>query len=155
MIEQGQACIRLMTDEDIDQIVRVEMDSFTMPWTASVFENELINNKYAHYLVYDYNGEIIGYCGLWVVMDEAQVTNIAIHSDYRGHKRGERLLSYAKSFVALMGVKRLSLEVRVSNVVAQGLYRKLGFQEGGIRKNYYADNSEDAIVMWVKIDENK
>ncbi|WP_088106089.1 ribosomal protein S18-alanine N-acetyltransferase [Halalkalibacter urbisdiaboli] len=154
MIEQEQSIIRLMTLEDIEQVVKVEEDSFAIPWKPAVFENELTNNKYAHYLAYEYNEKVIGYCGLWVVMDEAQVTNIAIHSDYRGQKRGEELLAYAKAFVSLMGVKRLSLEVRVSNYVAQGLYRKLGFQEGGIRKNYYADNLEDALVMWVKIDES-
>jgi len=155
MIEQEQIFIRLMTLEDIEQVVKVEKDSFAIPWEPSVFQNELTNNRYAHYLVYEYEGKVIGYCGLWVVMDEAQVTNIAIHSDYRGQKRGEELLAYAKAFVALMGVKRLSLEVRVSNYIAQGLYRKMGFQEGGIRKNYYADNSEDAMVMWVNINEDK
>ncbi|GAE37268.1 ribosomal protein S18-alanine N-acetyltransferase [Halalkalibacter akibai] len=153
MIDQAKATIRFMTLEDLDAVVEVERNSFSTPWDPGIFRNEITSNQFAHYLVYELNDEIIGYCGLWIVMDEAQITNIAIHSKHRGYKHGERLLSYVIAFVKQMGVLKLSLEVRVSNNVAQSLYRKMGFQEGGVRKNYYADNGEDALVMWVNVNE--
>ncbi|KMK74366.1 ribosomal protein S18-alanine N-acetyltransferase [Alkalihalobacillus pseudalcaliphilus] len=151
MIESSKTEARFMTVEDLDQVMIVERDAFTIPWRRELFEQELEVNKFAHYLVYEKDGQIVGYCGLWIITDEAQVTNIAVHSEYRGNGYGEELLSYAMSFAKLMGTKRLSLEVRVSNHVAQSLYQKLGFEPGGIRKNYYADNQEDALVMWVNV----
>ncbi|WP_332696760.1 ribosomal protein S18-alanine N-acetyltransferase [Halalkalibacter lacteus] len=153
MIEQEKETIRFMTLEDVEAVVDVERDAFSIPWDPAIFINELTSNQFAQYLVYEVEDNIIGYCGLWVVMDEAQVTNIAIHSRSRGQGHGERLLRYVKAFLVQMGVSKLSLEVRVSNTVAQKLYRKMGFVEGGIRKKYYADNLEDALVMWVNVDE--
>lgn len=153
MIEQNKASIRFMTHDDIEGVMEVERNAFPTPWDPAIFHNEIRSNQFAHYLVYEYDGRIIGYCGMWLVMDEAQITNIAIHSDFRGQGRGEELLRFAIAFLGQFGVMKLSLEVRVSNHVAQQLYRKLGFQEGGIRKNYYADNGEDALVMWVGLHE--
>ncbi len=153
MIEQEKAIIRFMTRDDIEGVMEVERDAFPTPWDPAIFHNEISSNQFAHYLVYEYSERIIGYCGIWLVMDEAQITNIAIHSDFRGRGLGEELLRFAIAFLGQFGVAKLSLEVRVSNHVAQQLYRKLGFQEGGIRKNYYADNGEDALVMWVGLHE--
>ncbi|MFC0562151.1 ribosomal protein S18-alanine N-acetyltransferase [Halalkalibacter alkalisediminis] len=152
MIDQEKGMIRFMTVEDLPAVMAVEQDAFSTPWDSAIFKSEITSNQFAHYLVYEIDDVIIGYCGLWVVMDEAQITNIAIHSNYRGQKLGEQLLRYVIAFVKQMGVTKLSLEVRVSNSVAQNLYRKVGFQEGGIRKNYYADNLEDALVMWVNVE---
>lgn len=84
-------------------------------------------------------------------MDEAQVTNIAVLPGYRGNKVGETLLKQAIGMAKEYGAGKISLEVRVSNHVAQSLYTKLGFQPGGIRKRYYTDNGEDALVMWVNL----
>lgn len=145
--------IRHMVEDDINDVLKVEENCFATPWTRVAFINELSNNKFAHYLVFENNHEIIGYCGLWVIIDEAQITNIAIHSHYRGLKLGKQLLSHSIEFARLLGAQKLSLEVRASNEVAQSLYRKMGFQAGGIRKNYYTDNQEDALVMWVRLDE--
>jgi [ribosomal protein S18]-alanine N-acetyltransferase len=155
MIEQAKSIIRLMTIEDIEAVFQVEEDAFPTPWKPSVFINELHANKFAHYFVCEVEGEVIGYCGLWVIGEDAQITNIAVHTSARGQKRGEELLSYAMAYAKEMGARHLSLEVRVSNNVAQGLYKKLGFQPGGIRKNYYTDNQEDAMVMWVNINEEQ
>ncbi|MFP3471371.1 ribosomal protein S18-alanine N-acetyltransferase, partial [Micrococcus sp. SIMBA_144] len=91
--------------------------------------------------------EVAGYCGVWVIIDEAHITNIALHPEYRGLKLGEALLNKAIHFAKSRGALKITLEVRVSNIVAQNLYRKFGFEEGGIRKNYYTDNQEDALVM--------
>lgn len=145
--------IRYMVEDDIKDVLKVEENCFATPWTRIAFINELSNNKFAHYLVLEYNQEIIGYCGIWVIIDEAQITNLAIHSHYRGQRLGKQLLSHSIEFIRMLGAQKLSLEVRASNDVAQNLYRKMGFQAGGIRKNYYTDNQEDALVMWVKLNE--
>ncbi len=154
MIEQEQLACRFMTTEDLERVMEIERDAFSHPWDLSIFRYELMENKFAHYLVYEYRGLIIGFCGLWIIMGDAQITNIAIHSDYRGYGLGEGLLHSAFAYLQQFQVETLSLEVRRSNIVAQSLYRKMGFQEGGIRKNYYADNGEDALVMWVNLNES-
>jgi ribosomal-protein-alanine N-acetyltransferase len=142
---------RKMREEDIDQILEVEHASFTTPWSRDAFYNELHNNRFAVYIVLEENNKILGYCGAWIVIDEAHVTNVAILPEFRGRKLGEAILSKMMSVAREMGAKSMTLEVRVSNHVAQSLYRKLGFQNGGIRKNYYSDNQEDGLVMWVKL----
>ncbi|GGE55909.1 ribosomal-protein-alanine acetyltransferase [Pullulanibacillus camelliae] len=143
--------IRQMTLDDVDGVVYVEERSFSHPWTREAFENEMRTNQFATYFVAEDDGFIIGYCGQWLILDESHVTNIAVLPNYRGYKIGETLLKKAILYAKLGRAKRMSLEVRVSNEVAQNLYRKLGFQNGGIRKNYYTDNHEDALVMWVNL----
>ncbi|WP_408631632.1 ribosomal protein S18-alanine N-acetyltransferase [Metabacillus kandeliae] len=143
--------IRMMTAEDIEAVHHVELQSFSVPWTKESFYNEVVHNMFATYLVAEIEGEIVGYCGLWVIIDEAQITNIAVLPEYRGNSIGEHLLRKASRIAKKRGAVKLSLEVRVSNYAAQGLYRKLGFEPGGVRKNYYTDNLEDALVMWVSI----
>lgn len=140
---------RKMRTEDIEQVLNVEKQSFTLPWTREAFFNELNHNEYAVYLVIEDEGKIAGYCGAWIVIDESHITNIAILPEYRGQKLGEALLRKMIEISISMGVVRMTLEVRVSNAVAISLYEKLGFQKGGIRKRYYTDNQEDAYVMWV------
>ncbi|EMT44803.1 MULTISPECIES: ribosomal protein S18-alanine N-acetyltransferase [Anoxybacillus] len=142
---------RFMTLQDLDRIIEIEQLSFTLPWSRSSFYQELTNNPYARYIVLEYDGQVIGYCGMWLVMDEAHITNIAVLPQFRGKKLGEALMRQAMALAREEGAKTMTLEVRVSNVVAQSLYRKLGFLNGGIRKRYYSDNQEDALVMWVKL----
>ncbi|MDF2790986.1 ribosomal protein S18-alanine N-acetyltransferase [Neobacillus niacini] len=142
---------RYMKEEDIDQILEVEHASFATPWSREAFYNEIYNNKFAVYIVLEEDQKIIGYVGAWVVIDEAHITNVAILPSYRGKKLGEALLRKMMTVAKDMGARSMTLEVRVTNNVAQSLYRKLGFQNGGIRKNYYTDNQEDALVMWVNI----
>ncbi len=140
---------RKMKTEDIEQVLNVEKQSFTLPWSREAFFNELNHNEYAVYMVIEDEGKIAGYCGAWIVIDESHITNIAILPEYRGQKLGEALLRKMIEISISMGVIRMTLEVRVSNAVAISLYEKLGFQKGGIRKRYYTDNQEDAYVMWV------
>lgn len=142
---------RYMVEEDIDQILEVEHASFSTPWSREAFYNEINKNKFAVYIVLEIDKKVIGYCGAWIVLDEAHVTNIAILPEYRGRKFGEALLRKLISVAIEMGAKSMTLEVRVTNYVAQSLYRKLGFQDGGIRKNYYSDNQENGLVMWVNL----
>ncbi|MFT8319249.1 MAG: ribosomal protein S18-alanine N-acetyltransferase [Sporolactobacillus sp.] len=152
IMSQAEAVsIRKMEIEDIERVMVVEHDAFDVPWSEQAFYNELLNNHFATYFVAEYVGQIIGYCGVWVIVDEAHVTNLAVLSHYRGYKVGEGLLRHVITFAKMKGSRSMSLEVRVSNEIAQNLYRKLGFSNGGIRKNYYTNNNEDALVMWVKI----
>lgn len=142
---------RSMKEEDIPQIVVIEESSFATPWTAEAFERELNMNEYAHYVVMETEEGILGYCGLWIILDESHITNIAILPQYRGKRLGEALLQEVVNKARDLGAKTMTLEVRVSNEVAKKLYRRHGFQNGGIRKRYYTDNYEDGLVMWVNL----
>jgi ribosomal-protein-alanine N-acetyltransferase len=91
---------------------------------------------------------VVGYAGLWMMMDEAHITTVGVHPDYRGKSMGELLLVGLIDVAMQLGASWLTLEVRVSNVVAQNLYKKYSFKESGVRKKYYTDNDEDAYIMW-------
>lgn len=146
-----ELCFRLMQIEDIPIIVELEQQAFTMPWTAEAFHQELTQNQFARYMVMEQDGQIIGYAGMWTIMDEAHITNIAVREEYRGRKLGERLLRELQRTARFLGMRKMTLEVRVSNTVAQNLYTKLGFTSAGVRKRYYSDNNEDAMIMWAEL----
>jgi [ribosomal protein S18]-alanine N-acetyltransferase len=148
---ESTVTFRKMNIEDIEQIMVVEHESFTVPWSKEAFYNELTKNEFAMYMVLEVGERVVGYCGVWIVIDEAHITNIAILPEFRGKKLGEALMKKVLEIVKMRGARSVTLEVRVSNIVAQSLYRKFGFQAGGIRKGYYSDNYEDALVMWVNI----
>lgn len=93
---------------------------------------------------------IVGFAGLWLMVDEAHVTTIAVHPEHRHHGIGELMLSSLIEHAYEIGAHMVTLEVRVTNDVAQNLYRKYGFQEAGIRRRYYSDNDEDALIMWTE-----
>lgn len=143
---------RKMTVADIRAVADIERESFATPWTEEIFEHELSGNAYSHYIVAELDGEIVGHCGMWIVLDECHITNVAVRSKVRGKGYGEDLMRQAMELCRLNEVKTMTLEVRVSNEPARTLYRKLGFQEGGIRKNYYTDDHEDGLVMWVEFE---
>lgn len=145
---------RLMNVDDVEDVYRIEEASFAIPWSRDAFVNEMVNNRFARYVLIEMNEQVIGYCGLWIIVDEGHITNIALLPQFRGKKLGEALMKEVLAFATENGAKTLTLEVRPSNDSALGLYQKLGFQKGGIRKNYYADNNEDALVMWVNLDES-
>ncbi|MEK4300141.1 ribosomal protein S18-alanine N-acetyltransferase [Oceanobacillus sp. FSL W8-0428] len=147
----SEAIIRQMNLEDVPGVMKVEEASFSGPWDVEIFHKELCENDHAYYFVACLDERIIGYIGTWIVFEDGQITNFAIHPDMRGRKIGEKLFGYALTFMTGKGVERLSLEVRISNMAAQSLYRKFGLVPGGIRKHYYTDNFEDAIVMWVNL----
>ncbi len=142
---------RSMTLDDIDMIARIERESFTSPWSADAFRMELTQNHFAKYMILERSGETIGYGGMWMIVDEAHITNIAIREPYRGRGLGEQLLREMMRTAAWLGAIRITLEVRVSNDRAQSLYRKLGFYDAGMRPRYYSDNHEDAIIMWAEL----
>lgn len=149
-VQRTTVTYRLATVKDIDTLIDIDQQSFSFPWPADAFYNDLAHNRFASYVFLEYEGEVAGYCGVWVILDEAHITNIAVLPKFRGQKLGERLLRKMMSLSKEAGAKTMTLEVRVSNEVAKSLYKKLDFQEGGIRKKYYADG-EDALVMWVNL----
>lgn len=142
---------RRMELSDIDRILEIEQASFPTPWSRVAFEGELKNNQFAHYVVAEWNNRVIGYAGMWVIIDEAHITNIAIEPKMRGRKIGEALLLQMMRYARFKGADRMTLEVRVSNRIAQNLYKKLGFRKEGVRKGYYSDNQEDALIMWADL----
>ncbi|EMR05379.1 ribosomal-protein-alanine N-acetyltransferase [Bhargavaea cecembensis DSE10] len=146
---------RPMQIADVPAVYRVETDAFSSPWTMEAFEQEMLTNEYAYYLLAQDGEEIIGYCGAWLILDECHITNVAVLSAYRGHGIGEALMREMMRRTARKGAATMTLEVRVSNDPALGLYRKLGFKDGGIRRGYYTDNGEDALVMWTELNEDE
>jgi [ribosomal protein S18]-alanine N-acetyltransferase len=143
--------IRFMTVDDLDAVMEIEYSSFSIPWSREAFYNEIEQNHLSTYLVVEDGERVAGYCGVWLVVDEAHITNVAVLPDYRGQGLGEALMQRIMKIAKEVGARVMTLEVRVSNKAAQGLYRKMGFQDGGIRKRYYSDNQEDALVMWVNL----
>ncbi|MGE7944701.1 ribosomal protein S18-alanine N-acetyltransferase [Lysinibacillus xylanilyticus] len=143
---------RKMVSDDVPAVYEIELATFSAPWTLDSFYYEVHENQYAHYvLAVDADGSIIGFCGMWMVIDAAQITNVAVIEAARGRGIGEELMREAIRIARQHEMEVMSLEVRVTNTVAQNLYRKLDFQDGGIRKGYYTDNGEDALVMWVNL----
>lgn len=144
----GQASIRAMLPADIDGVLQVEQACFTLPWSRAAFEAEVTDNTLADYLIMETAGKIIGYAGMWLILDEAHVTNIAVLAAYRRRGLGEKLVRALIEQAKQRGAVSMTLEVRVSNMAAQTLYRKLGFEKKGIRRQYYSDTREDALIMW-------
>ncbi|MEB2283023.1 ribosomal protein S18-alanine N-acetyltransferase [Lysinibacillus xylanilyticus] len=143
---------RKMVSEDVPAVYEIELATFPAPWTLDSFYYEVHENQYAHYvLAIDEDNNIIGFCGMWMVIDAAQITNVAVIEAARGRGIGEGLMREVMRIAREHTMEVMSLEVRVTNTVAQNLYRKLDFQDGGIRKGYYTDNGEDALVMWVNL----
>jgi ribosomal-protein-alanine N-acetyltransferase len=136
-----------MTLKDIDDVHRIEADSFTTPWSRGAFEDELTENKCARYLVAESSGEIVAYAGAWMVLDECHITNIAVRRDKRGKGYGRLITQSLIQYATNLGASFVTLEVRRSNLTAQSLYRSLGFLQVGCRRRYYEDNGEDAILM--------
>lgn len=140
--------IGLMRQSDLDSVMEIEQVSFPTPWSRNAFLSEIYENRRACYLVARRNGRVAGYVGIWIILDEGHVTNLAVHPDFRRRGIGERLMEAIMSCAKSRGAKRITLEVRVSNLGAQELYEKLGFVSVGVRPQYYHDNGEDAVIMW-------
>ena len=138
---------RTLLPEDAEGVARVECESFPTPWSREDFWREA-SNDFACYIVALDDAEIIGFGGCWISFEEAQVTNIALTSAQRGRGLGKDLMTRLMCAAAARGAERMTLEVRPSNTPALRLYEGLGFAAIGVRKKYYQDNDEDAILMW-------
>lgn len=138
----------LMTANDINDVLNISNLCFSTPWSRDSIYSEL-NNPLAKYIVAKdlESNSVIGFIGAWIVMGEADITNIAVHPNYRSLTIGSKLLSSLISLCENLDCSLINLEVRSSNIPAQNLYKKFLFIENGLRKDYYTDNKEDAVLM--------
>ena len=130
--------------ENLEGVYKVELSSFSSPWSKQAFIDE-INNPLARYFVLENENEVIGYAGVWHIVDEGHITNIAIKKDYRGLGLSKLLMKELISYFNDNSLSFLTLEVRESNTVARGLYEGFGFKIIGERKKYY-ENNETAVL---------
>jgi [ribosomal protein S18]-alanine N-acetyltransferase len=148
VIANDRIAIGPMREEDVPRVLEIEQESFPSPWPRDAYLRELRDNRLACYLVARDANAVVGYTGMWIILDEAHVTTIAVAPDCRRQRIGERLLVALIAEAMRRGARWITLEVRRTNGGAQALYRKYGFKDIGVRKGYYSDNREDAIVMW-------
>ena len=139
--------IRKMEHRDIKFVAQLEQQCFSRPWSEQSLQQE-VDNQNSLFLVYAEKQEIIGYIGMYLIIDEADITNIAISESYRGKGYGKKLLMEAVNRVFAEGYQAMTLEVRKSNRPARCLYERAGFQIEGERKKFYECPTEDAFIMW-------
>lgn len=143
--------IKRMSKDDVDGVIAIEEKAYgPHHWSKESFYNELNNELALYYSLYTSDGVLAAYAGTWHVLEEAHITNIAVSVDMRKRHYGEALLKRIIDDCYKEKIKYITLEVRVSNAPAINLYTKYGFQSFGVRKKYYQDNNEDAIIMWTK-----
>lgn len=142
--------IRNLEKSDIDQIIKIEELAFgEFHWSRESFYSE-VENELGNYFVAieEKTNVLVGYCGFWAIIDEAHITTLAVHPDFRRKKIGEVLLQQMIKTAYEKKLKWFTLEVRMSNLSAISLYKKYGFESLGLREKYYQDNNEDAVIMW-------
>ncbi len=139
-----------MRRRHIPQVLDIERRVYPRPWTMTLFLSEIVQRSTRFYIVARAHRRVVGYAGLMVFGDEAHVTNIAVDPDAHRRKVAARLLYALISEARRRGATACTLEVRVANHAARGLYQQFGFAPVGIRKNYYAETNEDALIMWAE-----
>lgn len=142
--------VRKAEEGDILGMAALDRLCFAHPWSEQAFADELKSNPRAFYLVAEWNGELIGYAGLWAILEEGHITNVAVHPAHQNKGLGTLLLSTLIETAESQGLTAFTLEVRPSNESALALYAKFGFRIEGRRTNYYEDNGEDALILWRK-----
>ena len=143
----ARVVVEPMRLEDVAAVHEIERLSFRTPWPAYAFEQELKGNRLARYLVARAGDTVVGFAGVWAMVDDAHITTFGVHPDWRRQAIGRQLLLNLAELSIAIGARRMTLEVRESNTVAQALYRALGFDVVGRRRAYYTDDGEDALVM--------
>lgn len=136
---------------DLDEVYKLEEKCFSVPWTYEAFRGELTKNMLARYLVILLDEKIVGYGGVWYILEEGHITNIAIDPDFRKHGLGQKLVAEMIVEAVKNNIHQMTLEVRKSNIPAIKLYEKMGFEIAGVRPKYYTDNQEDALIMWLDL----
>lgn len=140
-----------MEEKHIDQVYEIETSSFSIPWGKEDILKEVRENKHAVYYAAVEGETVAGYGGMWHVINEGHITNVAVREDARRMGVGGMILDALEGYANENGLIGLTLEVRISNEAAQRLYTKHGFKPEGFRKNYYADTGEDAVIMWKRL----
>ena len=143
----AEITLRDMHHSDLDRVMEIENASFPSPWPREDMEYEITQNRAARYYVLEEDGVVQAYAGVWFLLGEGHVTSVAVHPEARGKGYGERIVEHMMRQAAELGAAFLSLEVRQGNLVAQKLYKKLGFKKAGLKEGYYEDTGEDAVVM--------
>ncbi|MBR5560968.1 MAG: ribosomal protein S18-alanine N-acetyltransferase [Clostridia bacterium] len=145
----AEPIIRAIREEDVRQIHEIETLCFATPWSEESILHDVKENVVARWLVMDDGeGRVLAYAGMWFVLDEAHVCNVAVHPDYRGRGYGKQIFEALEMLAVENSMAMMTLEVRRSNTVAQNLYHACGFLDVGYRKRYYEDNKEDALIMY-------
>lgn len=143
--------VRPMAIADLRTVLDIDRLSFPLPWSERTYKYELNENPSSYMYVVeiqeDRNRKVVGYVGFWFIVDEAHISTLAVHPDYRGYGLGELLLQTAIDDAEQLNAKIITLEVRISNQIAINLYRKHDFKDVGSRPRYYRDNNEDALLM--------
>ena len=143
--------IRRMQASDVDNVITIEEKAYgEHHWSKESFLNELSNELARYNCAFDEDGNLVGYSGCWQILEEVHITNIAVSPDFRRKKVGEKLLKRIVDECYENMAKYITLEVRVSNTPAINLYEKYGFKSLGVRKGYYQNNNEDALIMWTE-----
>lgn len=140
--------VRPAEERDIKGMANLDTICFADPWSEESFRSEILENDRAFYIVAEIERELVGYAGLWAILDEGHITNIAVAPKYRRKGIGKAVIATLIDISEKNALKKFTLEVRESNFPAQTLYKKFDFKSAGIRKNYYIDNGENAIIMW-------
>ncbi|MCC7117891.1 MAG: ribosomal protein S18-alanine N-acetyltransferase [Anaerolineales bacterium] len=139
--------VRKMTLDDLEQVVAIDQASFSLPWPPRSFRFEVTENPASRNWVAEANSQIVGLLVGWLIVDELHIATLAVHPNFRRQGVGEKLLVQALQSAGVEGAVKSFLEVRASNQPARALYQKFGYVEDGVRKGYYKDNQEDAILM--------
>ena len=149
MVKRPPLSLRVepMSLGDLDAVHRIEQASFSSPWPPHAYQSELESNRMAHYLVARLGDRVVGYGGMWLMVDEAHITTFAVHPAWRRQRIGERLLLAFLDLAVARQAHEATLEVRLSNLPARRLYEKYGFRPVGLRPRYYSDDNEDALIM--------
>ena len=137
-----------MRRRHLRHVLRIEAEVYPRPWSFSLFLSELALKTSRAYVVARYDEEVVGYAGLMMALDDAHVTTLAVDPGWHRRHIAKRLLLHLADLAVERGAAHMTLEVRVGNSEAQNLYRQFGFRPAGIRKGYYAETNEDALVMW-------
>lgn len=144
----GEVLIRQAELRDVEDIYEIEKLCFPDPWSKESLEMELGENPRAFYIVAEHSGEVIGYAGLWWIIDEGHITNVAVKPGFRNRHIGDGIIETMIEHTVKEGILHHTLEVRKSNEPAIRLYEKHGFAVEGVRKGYYRHGNEDALIMW-------
>ncbi len=141
------AMVRHMTRHDVERVYEIECVCFRSPWSKNALAGEL-RNDVAHYHVLEEDGVLVGYAGMWVLFEEAHVTNVAVLPDFRRKGFARKLMLSMMESARSLGASKMTLEVRENNLAAQSLYRGLDFHQNGYRPRYYSDSGEGALLLW-------
>jgi len=148
-MSQGAVSLSTLGRDDLDAVAAIDAESFVRPWTRAMYEAELANAEVTRLFGIAVDGSLVGYCAAWVLPGELHINNLAILPSWRRQGLARRLIAHVLDEADRLGCQRATLEVRRSNHAARQLYEHLGFTVHGVRRDYYAEPVEDALILWL------